>query len=326
MKIGYFSDLHTEFMRPDVIAAGQRHESKSKRPIGLETFGKMLAEAYQKADVIVAAGDIGTHEKGIHFLQDAFGDKPVIFVPGNHDHWGAEYYSNLQKMRQAAVDSNVHFFHDGGTIEIGGVLFCAGTLWTDYALVDDAERNMEKSQSYMSDYHYIEVAPRKYIAVQSTKCAAMDFKSTLNNITKIRARRNNGMVINRLGFSRRINPSDFREYHRITLRNIQLAMKNAYESGKKLVVVTHHAPSRISLLRGDEFEADYVFQKSDPSYASNLDYQFEGEDAPALWIHGHTHIATAYTTEGGKTRVVSNPKGYSMGDDTGWEMGRLEEI
>jgi hypothetical protein len=69
-----------------------------------------------------------------------------------------------------------------------------------------------------------------------------------------------------------------------------------------------------------------TFSKTDPSYASNLNYLFEGDDAPTLWIHGHTHIATTYTTEGGKTRVVSNPKGYSMRYGTGWEMGRLVEI
>lgn len=44
-----------------------------------------------------------------------------------------------------------------------------------------------------------------------------------------------------------------------------------------------------------------------PAYASNLD-ELVASSGAALWIHGHTHFPVDYRI--GKTRVVSNPRGY----------------
>jgi predicted phosphodiesterase len=323
VKIGYFSDLHTEFMRPNTVVEANRHKSRyGASQIGLETFGKMLAEAYSKADVIVAAGDIGTREKAVHFLKESFHNKPVIYVPGNHDHWAGEYYSNLRKMTEAAEGSNVHFFHDGGTLEIEGVLFCASTLWTDYALFDRQDDNLLRAPGLMNDYDNIGLQEqRRHHLVREAMFEARD---GMNDYRKIRLRRNSSTNYNKSEVPRRLLPQDMLGFHRDALVNIKNAMAEAYATYKKLVVVTHHAPSRLSLLTGEEFEDEYVYQKHDPCYASNLDYLMQGEDAPVLWIHGHTHISTAY--ENGKTVVVSNPKGYGNGEDTGWEIGKTAEV
>ena len=37
------------------------------------------------ADVVVLAGDIGVGLEGLHWAQSCFSDKPVIYVPGNHE-------------------------------------------------------------------------------------------------------------------------------------------------------------------------------------------------------------------------------------------------
>lgn len=68
----------------------------------------------------------------------------------------------------------------------------------------------------------------------------------------------------------------------------------------KTVVVTHHAPSVLSLI--NEVEGDI----SNACYASNLDYLMG--DNIALWIHGHIHSSLDYMRNG--TRVVCNPRGY----------------
>ena len=323
MKIGYFSDLHTEFMRPDTVVEANRHKTRyDATQIGLETFGKMLTEAYSEADVIVAAGDIGTREKAVYFLKDAFGNKPVIYIPGNHDHWSGEYYSNLRKMKEASEGSNVNFFHDGGTVEIDGVLFCASTLWTDYALFDGQDANLLRAPDLMQDYSNIGLQEQR--RDHKIREAMFDARDGMNDFRKIRLRRNSGTIYNKLEVPRRSIPQDMLGFHRDALVNIINAMAEAHATYKKLVVVSHHAPSRISLLMGDKCEDEYVYQKHDPCYASNLDYLMEGEDAPVLWIHGHTHIATAY--ESGNTVVVSNPKGYGNGEDTGWEIGKTSEV
>jgi len=71
--------------------------------------------------------------------------------------------------------------------------------------------------------------------------------------------------------------------------------------GRKLVVVTHHAPSTRSLPMG--FGDDLL----SAAYASNLDGFVEGCGA-ALWVHGHIHVSRDYMIGG--TRVVCNPRGY----------------
>jgi predicted phosphodiesterase len=67
----------------------------------------------------------------------------------------------------------------------------------------------------------------------------------------------------------------------------------------KTVVVTHHAPSALSV--PEQFQGDTL----SPAFSSNLDALVEQAD---LWIHGHTHTCFDYRV--GRSRVVANPGGY----------------
>lgn len=67
------------------------------------------------------------------------------------------------------------------------------------------------------------------------------------------------------------------------------------------VVITHHAPSKISL--GENRKGSYL----GPSYASNFDSLVSSSGAK-LWLHGHTHHCVDYSI--GEVRVVSNQRGY----------------
>ena len=69
----------------------------------------------------------------------------------------------------------------------------------------------------------------------------------------------------------------------------------------KTIVVTHHAPSKLSL-PGRRRE-----QNISCAYASNLDDLIQ-KYQPHLWIHGHIHHNVDYKI--GNTRVLSNPQGY----------------
>lgn len=75
----------------------------------------------------------------------------------------------------------------------------------------------------------------------------------------------------------------------------------ARKSDKKVVVVSHHAPSYQSL--HPRFEGS----DCNPMFMSDLDREIEGSDIK-LWIHGHVHNSFDYKIGG--TRIVCNPRGY----------------
>jgi hypothetical protein len=67
------------------------------------------------------------------------------------------------------------------------------------------------------------------------------------------------------------------------------------------VVVTHHAPSGISI--PDRFIGDPL----NACYANRME-NFMMQINPVVWFHGHIHDSSDYQI--GDTRVVANPRGY----------------
>ncbi|TFW72352.1 hypothetical protein C3Y98_04400 [Methylotenera oryzisoli] len=89
--------------------------------------------ADQGEDVLILAGDIANGIDGIEWAKAI--PKPVIYVAGNHEHWGCDIYENLKAMRKAAKGSNVHFLENKQidlTLNGETVRFLGCTLWTDY--------------------------------------------------------------------------------------------------------------------------------------------------------------------------------------------------
>lgn len=73
---------------------------------------------------------------------------------------------------------------------------------------------------------------------------------------------------------------------------------------KKCVVITHHAPSMLSVadaFKGETLNYAYVNTGLEDII---LDYE------PELWIHGHMHNTFDYNIGDSKTRVICNPRGY----------------
>jgi len=72
------------------------------------------------------------------------------------------------------------------------------------------------------------------------------------------------------------------------------------------VVVTHHAPSSLSM--------DPIYEGSElnPCFYSDLPESFF--QCAALWIHGHSHSSADYQHH--RTRVIANPRGYARRNGT----------
>jgi len=98
---------------------------------------------------------------------------------------------------------------------------------------------------------------------------------------------------------RKLRPIDTRVAHQRTVRNIDGFLEEGDAS--KSIVITHHAPSILSLPERRRDEAISC------AYASHLDSLIQ-EHCPLLWIHGHIHHSQNYNI--GKTRIISNPRAY----------------
>lgn len=114
---------------------------------------------------------------------------------------------------------------------------------------------------------------------------------------------------------RRFLPKDARAFHAQSLQWLGNQMDGV--RGKKIVVVTHHAPSPRSI--PTRFERDPL----NAAFASNLDHFVAGYGA-ALWIHGHIHHHSDYTI--GSTRVIANPRGYPSEPNIGFDPTLVVEI
>lgn len=218
-------------------------------------------------DVVVVAGDLvtrmGRGPARIHAL--GLDERPVVYVGGNHEHYGSKRDSDLVKAREAAAAfPNIHVLQDDEVV-IGGTRFLGATLWTDFRLFGE-ERQREamalagSKEAGMNDFQRIRLASRDYA---------------------------------------RFRPEDAVSEHLRTVAWLKARFAEPFEG--PTVVVTHHAPSALSLpadMRGDLLSS---------AYASPLDDLVASSEA-ALWVHGHIHATNDYVLGG--TRVLSNPRGY----------------
>ena len=134
MLLWILSDLHLELTRSWDLPSG------TARP---------------QFDVLVIAGDlISRMERGIAWLRERVSDKPIIYVPGNHEFFGCDIDRTVEKARQAAAGTAIHVLQNN-TITINGVLFVGATLWTDFALFGNPELAMRRAADRMNDYRKI---------------------------------------------------------------------------------------------------------------------------------------------------------------------------
>lgn len=137
MRVYVISDIHLEF----------------------EPFS--LPDDIEEFDVAVFAGDIGRP------IADAIAwidrqrsgllkERPVVFVPGNHEFYGAEIGEATSAARILAQQAGIHMLAPGMVI-IGDTRFIGCTLWTDYALLGDPKGARQAALMRMNDHRLIEI-------------------------------------------------------------------------------------------------------------------------------------------------------------------------
>jgi len=147
MKLQVLSDLHNEFLRTGKRVASHRWK------------GEIPAS---DADVVVLAGDIDTGLCGVEWMlkEAARLGKPIVYVLGNHEFYGHEYFFLKQAISDQCKHTDVHLL-DAGCFELNNVRILGVTLWTDYAgdINIPGDLAMHYAQQNLADHQVIAYKP-----------------------------------------------------------------------------------------------------------------------------------------------------------------------
>lgn len=133
MKIQILSDLHLE-------------------------FGSSSALNFDHADVVILAGDTHLGVKGIEWAKKYIPNKKVIYLLGNHEYYKGAYPKTLNKILNAAEDSNISVL-ENSFVDIENIRFHGCTLWTDFSIFGDPMQYGMICQEKMNDYKQIKRDP-----------------------------------------------------------------------------------------------------------------------------------------------------------------------
>ena len=229
-------------------------------------------------DVTVLAGDIrspGREAVSWALAAPAISERPTVLVAGKHEFYGSTPSEELAAMKQAATGSLVHLL-DREAVVIAGVRFLGCALWTDFQLPFGADARIDIGQ-----------------ALHQANVGMADYQRIKLMTPAVRAARYRE-------FARLLRAEDTLTMHWIDRDWLRRELQTPFDG--PTVVVTHHAPSAMSVA------PQYVGDRLSPAFVSDLPAEFF--DVPALWIHGHTHHSADYTLRG--CRVLSNPHGYPV--------------
>lgn len=225
-----------------------------------------------EADVTILAEDIGEGLEGIEWALTI--DRPVIYVMGNHEFYGSFPMHDLwQKAREMVAETHVHLLENESLLlpdlaaPDQNVRFLGASLWTDFCAIGSERQDecMESAKRSMTDYSAITIARNGFAPMESGYSA----------------RQAGDRLTPRKILAMHHESRDFLEQE---LRRMPdpLGIGGAWE---KTVVVTHHAPSALSLA------GKKAVGHGSAAYASHLEYLVEDAD---VWVHGHTHVPADY--------------------------------
>lgn len=262
------SDLHLEFEKKANLA-------------WLESLAPLPDSALY--DVIILAGDIAFAGMRLNAYEQLFYyfeqlnklDKPILFVPGNHEFYHSDNFDNLserlnEKLAEkinSAKYSNIQVLSRSNFV-YQGITFIGATLWTDFD-----KHNKEKMDKAIS--------------------LKWNEKEQQEEVKGMAEYKHVGSSDGYL-----ITPESVYQEHNDDLAYIQQQLE--VNDPKKCVVISHHSPSNKKL--GLQWHKSLPFAYSSELDEDILNYQ------PIAWVHGHIHNSLDYHI--GNTRIICNPRGY----------------
>jgi hypothetical protein len=263
MRINVVSDLHLEF-------------SDLELPGGevLILSGDICEVKQIKADYDVnnimneggpSTGNFKRSDRYTRFFHEECGKyEKVFYVVGNHEHYGYKLHKTIPHLK-SVLPNNVMVL-EKEQFEYKGVLFIGGTLWTDMNNHDSL--TLYHMKGMMNDYKQI---------------------TMFDEVRDV---------------YHRLTPDKTVSEHVKTKQLFKLFLEEN-RAGKKLpvVVLTHHAPSKLST---HPYYANDTIMNG--AYSSDLSEFILDNPEIQVWTHGHTHHTFDYMID--NTRVMANPRGY----------------
>ena len=254
MRLWILSDLHVELTR------GWDLPNADARPC---------------FDVLVIAGDlIPRMERGVAWLRERVPDRPVIYVPGNHEGYGCDVDRTVEKAKQAAEGSKVLVLQNEA-IRLGNVTFAGATLWTDFDLFGDQRRAMAVAADRMNDFRKIRIS-RYQDRFRPRHALARHMESRAFLEAEMRKPRGGPLVV---------------VTHHAPHPGLSFPHYQTERLSDDEILVTAYRSDLTSLMW--------------PAPVEGTRNSLRPAD---LWIYGHTHEFEDVRI--GCTRVVSNAKGY----------------
>ena len=279
MKIALASDIHLE-------------------------FGDINLKNEENAEVLILSGDIctakvfrkgGFAKKTVleFFSRAAFQFPHVVYVMGNHEHYDFDIAKTEATLKcHLGIWPNIHVL-EKESWEHQDITFVGGTLWTDMNKEDPL--TLWHVGRSMNDFQCVTNSNRKvsrkvplykknddgtYAKDEKGSMSIESYKFKDENATWCTA----DAVID----------------HNKMLDYINIVTQ---DKSKRYVVVTHHAPTPLSI--AEMYENDTLMNGG---FHSDLSEFILYRPQIELWTHGHMHNVSDYMM--GDTRVVCNPRGY----------------
>jgi hypothetical protein len=241
-------------------------------------------------DVVVLAGDVDSPlTKSLGWIASRFAGVPVIYTPGNHDFYTGE-----------------------------------GAPFTMQEMLEQGAEEADRLGIKLLLDSTTEIGGIRFVGGTLWTDFALGPGSIGAHVSEAQGRfgMNDYRRIRRFstlhpGKRRRLRPQDTIAAHQATRKFIESELAKPF--GRATVVVTHHAPHAKSL--------DPKHTALPWCYASNLTSILGSDVAPNAWLHGHIHRAAGYTV--GRTKVVSNPRGYRFlqtEQNNGFDPGFVVEV
>lgn len=278
MKVALTSDVHLEF--------GQLELTNDEGAEVLILSGDILVERdldeYVEAQVengFARKSSVKYHQ---FFQNVAKQFKHVVYVAGNHEHYHGDFKYTLNEIkRKLAYLNNVHVL-DKEVFEYGDYIFVGGTLWTDMNKEDPL--TLHAIRTMMNDFCCVKNSNRQ------VHFKAFEVNEEGHQIPTFKYKPST------------FCPEDAVEDHKKMVEYLKFICQET-APWKTIVVVGHHAPSRLST--HPRYSSEELMNGG---YSSSLDEFILDHPQIKLWTHGHTHEDFDYTI--GECRVVCNPRGY----------------